>query len=90
MLSVARRNHALLPIEERPAFIALLHAAFRSGGPPIRRSLRSELASGAWKRLARDRGIPLDARPAELDVFDWVAVFRLTRSAPAAAGHPNR
>jgi 23S rRNA (adenine-N6)-dimethyltransferase len=87
MLSVVRRNPALLAPDERPAFIALLHAAFRRGGSPIRRSLRSEMPSSALKRLARDRGVPVDARASDLDVFDWVALFRLTRSAPAAAGH---
>jgi 23S rRNA (adenine-N6)-dimethyltransferase len=85
MLSVARRNPALLAPDERPVFIALLHTAFRRGGSPIRRSLQSELSPSAWKHLARDRGIPAGARASDLDVFDWVALFRLTRSAPATA-----
>jgi hypothetical protein len=29
----------------------------------------------AWRRLARDRGLAYDARPRELDVWDWVALY---------------
>jgi hypothetical protein len=30
-----------------------------------------------WKRFTHERGLPFDVRPFDLDVFDWVAVFRM-------------
>jgi 23S rRNA (adenine-N6)-dimethyltransferase len=76
LLVVRRRRPAMLEPTERPAYVALLRGAFDHGSWPVRRSLRRVLPPMTWKRLARERGLQLDARPADLDVWDWVAVFR--------------
>jgi 23S rRNA (adenine-N6)-dimethyltransferase len=92
LLTVSRREPPLLEPGQRPAFVDLVQAGFGRSALPVRRSLRPELSSRAWKNLARDRGIRFDARAAELDVFDWVALFRLTQSAARtpAASIPTR
>ena len=77
LLVIARRRPALLAPSERPAYVAMLRRAFDRGSWPVRRSLQGALPALTWKRLARDRGLHVDARPAELDVWDWVAVRRI-------------
>jgi 23S rRNA (adenine-N6)-dimethyltransferase len=76
MLRISRRNPALLPPVERPAFIRMLRAGFRRSSTPVRRSLPG-LTHAAWRRLARERGLPFGATATELDVFDWVELLRV-------------
>jgi 23S rRNA (adenine-N6)-dimethyltransferase len=85
MLQVTRRDPALLTHDERPAFVRMLRASFRRSGIPVRSSFPG-LTSDVWKRLARERGLPLGAAPTELDAFDWVDLFRVVQGLHAA-GH---
>jgi hypothetical protein len=39
-----------------------------------------QLPERAWKRVARDRGIDTRANASHLDVFDWVALFKLVHN----------
>ena len=72
LLAVRRREPALLPVECDGSYRALLRRAFDRADRPV----RSTVAPGpAWKRVARDRGLAHDARPRQLDVWDWVALF---------------
>jgi 23S rRNA (adenine-N6)-dimethyltransferase len=72
-LAVRRREPALLPAGCAPAYRALLRRAFNHADAPLRSTTMPRAA--AWKRFARDRGLPYDARPRQLDVWDWVALF---------------
>ena len=81
-LLVARpRSPALLPAEHAGAYRALLRRAFDRADRPVRFSVAPGAA--AWKRLARDRGLAYDARPRQLDVWDWVALFGSDYSSPS-------
>jgi 23S rRNA (adenine-N6)-dimethyltransferase len=80
LLGVRRRRPALLQPEEAAAYRAFLEAGFTRDARPVRRALG--LQPRTWKRFARGRGLPIEARPHELDVWDWVALFGL---APAAS-----
>ncbi len=75
-LLVITRRPFLLHLDERSDYTTLLRIAFDHASTPIRRSLRDRLTPMHWKRLARERGLRVDARPTDLDVWDWVAVFR--------------
>jgi 23S rRNA (adenine-N6)-dimethyltransferase len=79
LLVVRRRSAELLDRSDRTAYLALIAQAFARGGWPVRRSLASKIAQAAWRRIARERGLAMDARPSDLDVWDWVAVFGATR-----------
>jgi 23S rRNA (adenine-N6)-dimethyltransferase len=79
MLTIRRREPALLPPSRRTAFVRLLARAFASPDRPVDRLFRADRQR--WSLLARERGLTRDARPTELDVFDWIAVFELV-SAP--------
>jgi 23S rRNA (adenine-N6)-dimethyltransferase len=75
LLTVRRRPRALLAAADAGAYRAFLERAFTRDARPVRRT--TPLGPLTWKRFARDRGLRLDARPHELDVWDWVALFTL-------------
>jgi 23S rRNA (adenine-N6)-dimethyltransferase len=77
MLTITRRTPELLAARQRAAFVRLLARAFRSSDRPIRRTVFAPNGR-TWDALAERRGLARDASPPELDVFDWVAVFRST------------
>jgi hypothetical protein len=56
-------------------FTALVGAAFRHPGLPLRRGLVPPLTYRQLRRLARDLGFPLDARAADLDAGQWAAIL---------------
>ena len=87
LLVVTRREPALLPATDRAAYVRLVHRAFERSSWPLRRSLRESLPPLTWKRLARERGLEVDATPRDLDVFDWIAVSNVSwRPIPARSG----
>jgi 23S rRNA (adenine-N6)-dimethyltransferase len=73
LLAIRSRRPALLPPEQAAAYRAFLEAGFTRDARPVRRALG--LPPRTWKRFARGRGLLTDARPHELDVWDWVALF---------------
>jgi 23S rRNA (adenine-N6)-dimethyltransferase len=73
-LAIRRRSSPLLPAEARVAYRAMLAGAFRRGNLPVEHAARS-IPPRVVATLLRARGLPRDARPADLDVFDWVALF---------------
>lgn len=81
ILAARRREPALLPPECAAAYRTLLRRGFDRADRPVRLTARIDRAS--WKQLARDRGLPYDARPRQLDVWDWVALFDVTYSSPS-------
>jgi 23S rRNA (adenine-N6)-dimethyltransferase len=83
MLAITRRTPPLLPSEQRAEFGRFLSAAFRRAPYPVRRSLGDLVSGKGWRQFARDRGIDPTAAPHDLDVFDWVELFRLARSRAA-------
>jgi 23S rRNA (adenine-N6)-dimethyltransferase len=84
MLTITRRDPPLLPSEEQVRFARFLVVGFRRAPLPLRRSIGQFVSAKAWSRFARDRGVDRAAGPNDLDVFDWVELFRLAhpRSAP--------
>jgi 23S rRNA (adenine-N6)-dimethyltransferase len=85
VLSVRRRPVPLLAWAERGRFLALARHAYRAGGR-LRDALGGERAWRQWEWLAEELGFRPDAGAAELDVWQWVAVFRLVSAIRPAAG----
>jgi 23S rRNA (adenine-N6)-dimethyltransferase len=79
LLVVRRRRPWLLDPVHRPAYLRLLRSAFANASQPVRRSLAATVPPMTWKRWARSRGVAVDARPTELDAWDWVSLFGLVR-----------
>ena len=57
----------------------LLNPSRRPSSSSIRVFYRPHegMSERTWKRLAREQGISSSGAPKGLDVFDWVAIFRL-------------
>jgi 23S rRNA (adenine-N6)-dimethyltransferase len=81
LLAVRRRQRPLLDPVRAAAYRRLLARGFAHGERPLRRSLAVDGA--AWRRFARARGLAVEASARQLDVFDWVALFRLAGRPPA-------
>ena len=80
LLVVTRREPELLPAGgSRRRTCGSIRRAFERGSWPVRRSLKDVLPPLTWKRLARERGLEIDATPRDLDVFDWVALCDVSR-----------
>jgi 23S rRNA (adenine-N6)-dimethyltransferase len=77
LLSVRRRDPPLLPAEQRIEFVRFARVAFGSGSQPARRSIGQLLSNHGWLEFARQRGIAPSAAAREVDVFDYVAAFRM-------------
>jgi 23S rRNA (adenine-N6)-dimethyltransferase len=80
-LAIRRRSSPLLPAEARPAYRAMLVGAFRRGNMPVERAVRT-IPPGVIATCLRGRGLARGARPAGLDVFDWVALFEAAQAGP--------
>jgi 23S rRNA (adenine-N6)-dimethyltransferase len=90
LLSVRARPQPLLPPGEREPFVRFVGRAFDRGSWPVRRSLRADFAPRTWKRLARDRGVQVDALPRDLNVFDWLALYRTATETSARSSARSR
>jgi 23S rRNA (adenine-N6)-dimethyltransferase len=77
LLTIRPRRPALIDAGLVPAYRALLQTAFTRDARPVRRT--APVSPLTWKRFARERGLALDARPHQLDVWDWARLFALTR-----------
>ena len=82
MLSITRRERSLLSASLRAPFVATVARGFGAAATPVAVTFRRRLARPAWHHVAADRGLPRDARPADLDVTDWIALFRAVRQPP--------
>jgi 23S rRNA (adenine-N6)-dimethyltransferase len=78
MLAVRRQGRPPLPPPLRPSFVRVLDRGFAASERPVRRTF-PEVGGRNWSAFARDRGVDPEARPSDLDVFDWVALFELLR-----------
>jgi 16S rRNA A1518/A1519 N6-dimethyltransferase RsmA/KsgA/DIM1 with predicted DNA glycosylase/AP lyase activity len=77
VLIARRRDPPLVPAADRRRFAALIQAAFRHPGLPLRRGLVPPLTYRQLRRLGRDLGFPIDARPADLDAVQWAGLYAL-------------
>jgi 23S rRNA (adenine-N6)-dimethyltransferase len=75
VLVATRRSPPLVPVADRHRLAALLRHGFREPRAPLRRALVPPLSRGQLRRLARDLGFPLDARPADLDAAQWAGIL---------------
>jgi 23S rRNA (adenine-N6)-dimethyltransferase len=75
MLAIRRLDPPLLTRSEARSYEQLLRSAFRRAGEPLTRALRPLCSPSTVRRLERTLGVPTTARPIDLDVRAWIAVF---------------
>ena len=73
LLVIERRAEPLLSERHRMPYRQLVANGFAHAATPLARALG--VPRRTWTAFAYERGLPNDARAAELDVFDWVALF---------------
>lgn len=73
LLVIERRADPLLSERHRTPYRHLVANGFAHRGTPLARALG--VPRRTWSTFAHERGVPQDARAAELDVYDWVALF---------------
>ena len=73
LLVIERRADPLLSERHRMSYRRLVADGFAHAATPLARALG--VPRRTWTAFAHERGVPHDARAAELDVFDWVALF---------------
>jgi len=83
LLAIRPRRVPLLDVEDVRAYRSMLAHAFRKANVPVGRSLAGSVPPRVAHTSLRDRGVTPSARPTDLDVFDWVALFRAAQAAGA-------
>lgn len=73
LLVIERRADPLLSERYRTSYRHLVASGFAHAATPLARVFG--VPRRTWSAFAHERGVPNDARAAELDVFDWVALF---------------
>jgi 23S rRNA (adenine-N6)-dimethyltransferase len=76
VLRIERRRQPLLPEAAREEFRRLVGMVFRKASLPLRRSLKTMLTGRQLHRLASDLGFDPTARAIDLDLIQWVELFR--------------
>jgi 23S rRNA (adenine-N6)-dimethyltransferase len=88
VLIVARRDPPLLDAASRRDYTAFVTAAFEGAHPTVASALA--LPRPRFATLATELGFGVTALPPQLDVHQWVALFRASRTVPSAATRPPR
>ena len=83
VLRIDRRASPVLEAHQRRGYLRLVREGFERPTWPVPRALHGTVSPLAWKRFARERGLATDASPRHLDVWDWVALFRLVERSGA-------
>ena len=82
VLSARRRPRPLVDAAAADDYRPLLRRAFRRDNRPVRAALGLERRR--WAAFARPRGLADDARPTQLDVWDWAALHAHLRPSSAS------
>ena len=85
ILSARRRSRPLVDAAAVDDYRLLLRRAFRRDNRPVRLALGLERRR--WTAFSRRRGLAGDARPTQLDVWDWAALHAYVRSFTASRRH---
>jgi 16S rRNA A1518/A1519 N6-dimethyltransferase RsmA/KsgA/DIM1 with predicted DNA glycosylase/AP lyase activity len=90
ILFVVRRDPPLLGPALRRDYTAFVTAAFEGARPTVASALSRTLPRSRFTPLATELGFGVAALPSQLDVTQWVALFRASRRSAAAAPGPAR
>ena len=90
ILIVVRRDPPLLDPALRQDFTAFVTAAFEGARPTVASALARTLPRSRFAPLATELGFGVAALPSQLDVTQWVALFRASRGSASMAPGPAR
>jgi ribosomal RNA small subunit methyltransferase A len=76
LVSIKRRASPLINAHDVSPYRDFVRYSFERWKPNLRLALKNVFTYQQWKRLARDLDFPLNARPTELSVEQWVGLYR--------------
>jgi len=76
MIRIKKRPVSLLTPKEEEAFGTFVMRGFCAWKPSLRLALKKEFSYRRWKRLSRELGFALNARPSDIRFEQWLALFR--------------
>ena len=76
LVSIKRRASPLIDAHDVSPYRDFVRYGFERWKPNLRLALKNVFTYQQWKRLARDLDFPLNARPTELSVEQWVGLYR--------------
>ena len=76
LMRIRKRGPPLLTSEHAGPYRDFVVYAFRQGSPSLKKALDGILTDTQFRRLSDDLGFGLQARPSDLDVQQWLTLFR--------------
>lgn len=75
-LSIKRRSRPLIEAQDVAFYREFVRYGFASWKPNLKLAFKRVFTYKQWKRFARDLGFPLNARPTDLSVDQWIGLFQ--------------
>jgi 23S rRNA (adenine-N6)-dimethyltransferase len=76
LLSIKRRDIPFIARQDASLYRRFVHYGFDKWKPKLRLSFKNVFTYKQWRRLARDLAFPLNATPTELNVDQWLGLYR--------------
>lgn len=76
LVSIKRRASPFIDAQDVPLYREFVRYGFERWKPNLRLAFKNVFTYQQWKHLARDLDFPLNARPTELNVEQWVGLYR--------------
>ena len=75
VLSIKRRTHPLVEMQDLASYRDFVQYGFRRWKPNLRLAFKNVFTYKQWRRLARDIDFPLNATPTELSFEQWLGLY---------------
>jgi 16S rRNA A1518/A1519 N6-dimethyltransferase RsmA/KsgA/DIM1 with predicted DNA glycosylase/AP lyase activity len=75
LVSIKRRASPLIDTQDVALYREFVRYGFERWKPNLRLTFKNVFTYQQWKRLAHDLDFPLNARPTELGVEQWVGLY---------------
>jgi 23S rRNA (adenine-N6)-dimethyltransferase len=76
LVSIKRRASPFIDAQDVPLYREFVRYGFERWKPNLRLAFKNVFTYQQWKHLARELDFPLNARPTELNVEQWVGLYR--------------
>lgn len=78
-LSIKRRARPLIETQDAALYREFVRYGFASWKPNLKLAFKRVFTYKQWKHLARELDFPLNARPTELSVEQWISLYQAFR-----------
>ena len=82
LLSIKRRTHPLIEMQDVASYRDFVRYGFGRWKPNLKLAFKNVFTYKQWKRLARELDFPLSATPTELSFEQWMGLYQGFRHRP--------